>query len=388
MHTASVYGLTACGLTCKGARKLTQETLKQIRLVVGDHVYMTSHSHDEVLDKWSIPHPILDLQTLMDDEPVQDDWTECFTRNRYSPWWMTVRETLIIPDEGKLSQIPPNTPGVPCPTCGVYFLDRSSMLVHMAKHHKDDPHRPRNQHITFDKARDAKDGLHICRHCNKRLCDRSSLCKRCPVLFAIPVREAGDAQPSLGAPVTPSEAHVESDTLQNVPYAQRPHVDSAVRRHGDNAAFHHLTDTCSPTIVPCAINGLLCLVRRSSITGYRILPLMKHSRIPRLSGAQDLIPRCRPVNTVVLSPKLLGSIPLNALYSGSYVLHLRNHGCGHSRVLRGPPTEYGDAVLKEEIGEDITREAKAPKLEKGKGSGRPHNKASWHTQLHRTSQRW
>ena len=34
VRTESVYGLTACGLTCKGARKLTQETLKQIRLVV------------------------------------------------------------------------------------------------------------------------------------------------------------------------------------------------------------------------------------------------------------------------------------------------------------------------------------------------------------------
>ena len=105
VHTASVYGLTACGLTCKGAGKLSQETLKQIRLVVGDHVYMTSHSHEEVLDKWSIPHPILDLQKLMEDEPVQDDGTDCFTQNRYSPWWMTVRETLIIPDEGKLSPI-------------------------------------------------------------------------------------------------------------------------------------------------------------------------------------------------------------------------------------------------------------------------------------------
>ena len=74
-------------------------------------------------------------------------------------------------------------------------------------------------------------------------CDWSSLRKhiqkkRCPVLFAIPVREAGAAQPSLGASVAPSEAQVESDTLQDVPYAQRPHVVSAVRRHGDNAAFH------------------------------------------------------------------------------------------------------------------------------------------------------
>ena len=211
VRVASVYGLTACGLTCKGARKLSQETLKQVRLV-GDHVYMTSRSREEVLDKWSIPRPILDLQKLMDDEPVQDDGTDCFTRNRYSPWWMAVRETLIIPNEGKVSPIPPNTPGVPCPTCGICFLDRSSMRVHMAKHHKDDTRRPRNQNSAFDKARDAKDGLRICRRCNRTLCDWSSLRKhiqerRCPVLFAIPVREAGATQPSLGAS---SEAQVES----------------------------------------------------------------------------------------------------------------------------------------------------------------------------------
>ena len=121
--------------------------------------------------KWGIPHPISDLQKLMDDEPVQDDWTDCFARNRYSPWWMVVRETLIIQEDGKLTQIPSNATGVPCPTCGVYFLDKSSTLVHMTKHHKDDPRRPRNQPITFDKARDAKDGLHICRHCNKTMCD-------------------------------------------------------------------------------------------------------------------------------------------------------------------------------------------------------------------------
>ena len=65
--------------------------------------------------------------------PVQDDWTDCFTRNRYSAWWMAVRETLVIPDKGKLTQIPSNATGVPCPTCGVYFLDRSSMLVHRAR---------------------------------------------------------------------------------------------------------------------------------------------------------------------------------------------------------------------------------------------------------------
>ena len=62
------------------------------------------------------------------------------------------------------------------------------MLIHMSKAHKQDPLRPVNQPISYDKSRDAKDGLHICRHCDKPMCDWSSLRKhilerRCPVLF-------------------------------------------------------------------------------------------------------------------------------------------------------------------------------------------------------------
>ena len=64
--------------------------------------------------------------------------------------------------------------------------------------------------------------------------------------------------------------------------------------------FIYRIDKCAPTIVPCAISGLLCLVKRSNIIDYRILPLMRNLRIPRLSCAQDSIPRGRPVNTVVL----------------------------------------------------------------------------------------
>ena len=51
-------------------------------------------------------------------------------------------------------------------------------------------------------------------------------------------RETTDVPFSLGAPEAPSAAHAEPETLQIVPYAQAPHVVRAVRRHGDNAAFH------------------------------------------------------------------------------------------------------------------------------------------------------
>ena len=58
VHTASTYGLTACGVTAKGSRRLTLETMKQIRLVIGDPVYMTRTSHAQILEDWHLRHPI------------------------------------------------------------------------------------------------------------------------------------------------------------------------------------------------------------------------------------------------------------------------------------------------------------------------------------------
>ena len=49
------------------------------------------------------------------------------------------------------------------------------MLTHMSKAHKQDPNRPANQDIVFDRSRDAKNGLHIRKHRDKELCDWSSL---------------------------------------------------------------------------------------------------------------------------------------------------------------------------------------------------------------------
>ena len=62
IRTASAYGLTACGVTVKGARKLTLETMRPFRLVIGDPVYMTRTSHDKILEDWNIQHPIAELK--------------------------------------------------------------------------------------------------------------------------------------------------------------------------------------------------------------------------------------------------------------------------------------------------------------------------------------
>ena len=108
--------------------------------------------------------------------------------------------TLVDQPASSLTEVPDYaSTGVPCPECGVYFADRTSMLCHMSKRHKHHESRPVNQEARpFDKRTDAKDGRPQCRRCDVKLCDFSSLRKRinerrCKVLF--PVHSTPIAQP-------------------------------------------------------------------------------------------------------------------------------------------------------------------------------------------------
>ena len=189
VHTASTCGLTSRGVTAKGSRRLTLETMKQIRLVIGDPAHMTRTSHAQILEDWNLQHPIEEQKARMLDENSAED--DPCAQNSTDPWWKRAMESFIAPSEDTLVQIPSHTVGMACPTCSVMYLDRTSTLIHMSKAHKQDPLRPANQPVTFDKSRDAKNGLHICKHCDKTMCDWSSLRKhilekRCSVLFSKP----------------------------------------------------------------------------------------------------------------------------------------------------------------------------------------------------------
>ena len=95
VHTASTYGLTACGITVKGARNLTLEIMRQVRLVIGDPVYMMRNSHDKILEDWDIPHPIEELKDRMQKEANRED--DPCVQGPDDQWWRRVHESLLFP---------------------------------------------------------------------------------------------------------------------------------------------------------------------------------------------------------------------------------------------------------------------------------------------------
>ena len=150
------------------AKKITQESLKQFRLVVGDPVHMSHRPRQEVLDKWNLQHPVAELQNRILQE------------NHEAESASEVQETHDG-NESKirqpLAQIPSHTTGVARPAGGIIYLDRTSMLIRMSKAHKQGPKRPARQDIVFDQSIGAKNGLRRCKHYDKELCDWSSLRK-------------------------------------------------------------------------------------------------------------------------------------------------------------------------------------------------------------------
>eukprot|EP00435_Cladocopium_sp_Y103_P001309 s3830_g1.t1 len=64
VFTVRYYGLSSVGFTIKGLHSLTSVMLTMIRQVVGDHAYLTRHSHQQVLHSFGILHPLLTIHGL------------------------------------------------------------------------------------------------------------------------------------------------------------------------------------------------------------------------------------------------------------------------------------------------------------------------------------
>ena len=265
VYTATVYGLDACGITPIGAKKLTTELLRHIRLIVRDPVYITNRTHQAVLEQWGLLAPIeaIKYQMLQEQDVTQPD---PYKRGPNSKAWHRVWGTLEEATHAHIVLILSRRGvGVPCPECGVYFESRTSMRSQMSRKHKHHAARPVNQvHRAFDKQRDALGGLLTCRHCRTKLCDFSSLGKhinerRCRVLFPVahhnpsPSTSAGlhaeqpppEANPTKGvlsarasAPLHFSGPLMTEPDADPMPYFARPAVRAVLARYAESAAFH------------------------------------------------------------------------------------------------------------------------------------------------------
>ena len=194
---------------------------------------MTGTSHTQVLDKWSLLHPIEALKRQLNKETSgPSTHPDIFKRGPESQAWQRVMDTLNMPPlSSQLTELPnPHKSGFPCPECGIYFDTRASLLGHMSKQHKDHAARPVNQpKREFDKHTDALGGLPRCSHCHVKLHDFSSLRKhinehRCRVLFPTQPLAEAPAPPHPNPHETPSRDAQETTAAPDGLTSQSTHT--------------------------------------------------------------------------------------------------------------------------------------------------------------------
>ena len=155
MFTATAYGLDACGLTTAGSKRFTTQLLQQIRIIVKDPVHLTHHTHEQLLHTWGLTHPLDMLRNQLLAEPEQDP-DDPFARGPGSAAWKHVIDSICTTQREPV-ELTPLHKGTVCPECGITYVDRTAILLHMAKAHPLHSSRPTNQSpIFFERARDAQ----------------------------------------------------------------------------------------------------------------------------------------------------------------------------------------------------------------------------------------
>eukprot|EP00439_Symbiodinium_sp_Y106_P013421 s3814_g1.t3 len=105
VYTSTVYGLDACGLAPMGAKRLTAQIVRQIRLIVRDPVYMIGNSNHKVLDAWDMTPPVEALRCQLLQE-TEDSSPDIFRRGPGSAAWHRALNTLVETHSAQIIELP------------------------------------------------------------------------------------------------------------------------------------------------------------------------------------------------------------------------------------------------------------------------------------------
>ncbi|CAE7319065.1 pol [Symbiodinium sp. CCMP2592] len=171
VQASACYGLLATGLTVTGRTQLLAMSARQLRSIAGRPAHLTHESNAEIRNlfdcvEWTedlltlAKNRLAELRTLQETQPEN-----IVTRPQALQQLTHAMETFqqVIPIE-RPKQDGVEGIGVPCPVCGVYFDNLTSVRKHLRRKH---PEFQRPE-IKFDPAEHAIGGLPQCAGCKHR----------------------------------------------------------------------------------------------------------------------------------------------------------------------------------------------------------------------------
>ena len=168
------YGLFAVGLTMPAILKAQTVMLQMVRQIVGDHSYVTGHTHEFVLEEFGLLHPIALLirsaeklqqtlglrlnQVTSSDVLLSTDW--CCLQETIQMLHVALTLQTQVPLRQLILQSE-QRPVFPCPWCNQHFYSLPNLRRHQTVAH----HEPQLRTFHATAISYAVQGLPQCSHC-------------------------------------------------------------------------------------------------------------------------------------------------------------------------------------------------------------------------------
>ncbi|CAE7573790.1 unnamed protein product [Symbiodinium sp. CCMP2592] len=285
------YGLHCCGLSGDQLQEAQRHMMKHVRAVTNNQAHITGDSHATIMDKFGV-------QMMRTPDWMRDE-----------SWFHHVSERLSQQSE-------PEPEGIEsavwaCPICEESFTTSAALKTHARRSHNIvDEHKE-----IFNKARHSKNGLPICKFCDRKFSKWQSLAvhinnNSCPVLIVSMVdhEDPDFANTPAEPPPVLSAEPAPPDQNTTLTICQLPEVLVAVQK-GINA-FIPLKAVTTQLLQTCAICGQWVASHRTLKRHYQY----SHKDILDTlnTSIQKLV-----VRTATASPTTGGDISINVRWHGN-----------------------------------------------------------------------
>ena len=275
--TSLMYALPVTGLDAQGASKLQGLVATHLRAIAQSPRHLTHETSASVLSRLKVRDP---LEVLIDNsqalllrlEALPESLSRCAKlQTRHALDSLHQRRKEKQDSSQKLLRIP-YTEGLPCPHCGLYFVNQTGLDTHIGHAHSSVMQQAKMAAAAMTRAEMGTDGLPTCSQCGRTFFGWQNLQRhlakgRCKAMHAITAGSQVQAEVSLSANLPKASA-------ASAPAERSKQDDESRQKEKEPSLVGTLTCVAQPSKVP---------VLGASCGSQPVLPFVKwHNTLQQL----------------------------------------------------------------------------------------------------------
>ena len=134
----ATYGLSSIGLSSEGRAQYHATMMRQLRMVIGDHSFLTGRTHAEILEMYKVTDPLIHVDSLLLRRVQQAQNNSCIPHHEaLVQHWAQLTFSLSTPEpsQPKMAHRRPESASAKCEVCGQEFQDLAAYRFHHTKVH-------------------------------------------------------------------------------------------------------------------------------------------------------------------------------------------------------------------------------------------------------------